>query len=68
MLLPWLLFSGLACQRLRVPQDELVVLIEQPPKNIDPRYTTTSYDHKLSYLAYARMVSVDDDTLEPRLE
>lgn len=68
VLLPWLLFSGLACQRLRVPQDELVVLIEQPPKNIDPRYTTTSYDHKLSYLAYARMVSVDDDTLEPRLE
>jgi peptide/nickel transport system substrate-binding protein len=51
-----------------VPSDELVVLIEQPPKNIDPRYRTTSYDLKLSFLCYARLVSVDDDTLEPKLE
>lgn len=56
------------CTRQRVPQDELVVLIEQPPKNIDPRYTTTSYDFKLSYLCFARMVSVDNDTLRPQLE
>lgn len=44
------------------------MLIEQPPKNIDPRYTTTSYDFKLAYLVYARMVSVDTDTLRPRME
>jgi peptide/nickel transport system substrate-binding protein len=56
------------CTRQRVPQDELVVLIEQPPKNIDPRYTTTSYDFKLAYLCYARMVTVDNDTLRPQLE
>ena len=56
------------CQRQRVPDDELVVLIEQPPKNIDPRYTTTSYDLKLGFLCYARLVSVDDDTLVPKLE
>ncbi len=56
------------CQRQRVPSDELVVLIEQPPKNIDPRYTTTSYDLKLGFLCYARLISVDDDTLVPRME
>lgn len=51
-----------------MPIDELVVLIEQPPKNIDPRYATTSYDLKLEFLCYARLVSVDDDTLEPKLD
>jgi peptide/nickel transport system substrate-binding protein len=59
---------AVGCARPRVPSDELVVLIEQPPKNIDPRYRTTSYDLKLSFLCYARLVSVDDDTLEPHLD
>ncbi len=59
---------GSGCQRQRVPSDELVVLIEQPPKNIDPRYATTSYDLKLAFLCYARLVSVDDDSLTPKLE
>lgn len=45
-----------------------MVLIEQPPRNIDPRYATTSYDFKLAYLSYARLVSVDDDALRPKLE
>lgn len=63
------LVCGLAgCQRQRVPSDELVVLIEQPPKNLDPRYASTSYDLKLEFLCYARLVSVDDDTLEPKLD
>ncbi|MCS6912412.1 MAG: ABC transporter substrate-binding protein [Myxococcales bacterium] len=57
-----------ACQRQPLPADELVVLIEQPPRNIDPRYTLTSYDFKLSYLCFARLVSVDDPHLEPHLE
>ncbi len=61
-----LLLGG--CMRQRVPQDELVVLIEQPPRNIDPRYTTTSIDFKLTYLAYARMVDVETETLEPRFD
>ena len=51
-----------------MPRDELVVLIEQPPKNLDPRYAATSYDLKLGFLCYARLVSVDGDTLEPRLD
>jgi peptide/nickel transport system substrate-binding protein len=49
-----------------VPPDELVVLIESPPRNIDPRYTTTSIDYKLAFLAYARLIDVDTDNLEPR--
>jgi peptide/nickel transport system substrate-binding protein len=51
-----------------VPPDELVVLIENPPRNIDPRYTTTSIDYKLAFLAYARLVDVDTETLEPRFD
>ncbi len=54
------------CQRHRVPADELVVLIEQPPRSIDPRSTATSYDLKLSSLAYGRLISVDDPELSPR--
>ncbi len=42
------------------------MLIESPPRNIDPRYTTTSIDYKLAFLAYARLIDVDTDTLEPR--
>jgi len=68
----WLSVLGLfllsACVRQRVPTEELVVLIEQPPRNIDPRYTTTSIDFKLTYLAYARMVDVESETLEPRMD
>ncbi len=56
------------CRRQQIPRDELVVLIEQPPRNIDPRYATTSYDFKLAYLCFARLVSVDDDSLRPRFE
>lgn len=56
------------CVRQRVPPEELVVLIESPPRNIDPRYTTTSIDYKLTYLCYARLVDVDTDSLEPRFD
>jgi peptide/nickel transport system substrate-binding protein len=51
-----------------VPSDELVVLIENPPRNIDPRYTTTSIDYKMAFLVYARLVDVDTETLEPRFD
>ncbi len=70
-LLLWsLILLGLptGCRRQQIPKDELVVLIEQPPRNIDPRYATTSYDFKLAYLCFARLVSVDDDSLRPRFE
>lgn len=60
---------GLAgCRRQSVPQDELVVLIEQLPRNVDPRFATTSYDFKLTYLCFARLVTVDDDALRPTME
>lgn len=68
LLLTTVLLSLSGCRRQRVPTEELVVLIEQPPRNIDPRYATTSYDFKLAYLSYARLVSVDDDSLTPKLE
>jgi peptide/nickel transport system substrate-binding protein len=58
----------LACQRQQVPKDELVVLIEAPPKSIDPRYTTVSYDFKLSFLCFARLISIDHPRLEPRFD
>jgi peptide/nickel transport system substrate-binding protein len=67
-LLLGLLALGGGCARQRVPNDELVVLIENPPRNIDPRYTTTSIDFKLTYLAYARMVDVENETMEPRYD
>lgn len=67
-LLSVVLLSLAGCRRQRVPMEELVLLIEQPPRNIDPRYATTSYDFKLAYLSYARLVSVDDDALRPKLE
>ncbi|HND09511.1 MAG TPA: ABC transporter substrate-binding protein [Pseudomonadota bacterium] len=63
-----ILLVSTGCRRQQIPADELVVLIEQPPRNIDPRYATTSYDYKLAYLSYARLVSVDDDSLRPKLE
>ena len=62
-----MIFDG-GCVRQRVPLDELVVLIENPPRNIDPRYTTTSIDYKLAFLTYARLIDVDTDTLEPRFD
>ena len=68
---PFFVFLALlsaGCTRQRVPDEELVVLIEQPPRNIDPRYTTTSIDFKLTYLAYARMVDVENETMEPRYD
>lgn len=72
-ILPLLALGGLGilgagCARQRVSPDELVVLIESPPRNIDPRYTTTSIDYKLAFLAYARLIDVDTDTLEPRFD
>jgi len=56
------------CVRQRVPPEELVVLIESPPRNIDPRYTTTSIDYKLTYLSFARLIDVDTQSLEPRFD
>lgn len=45
-----------------------MVLIEQPPISIDPRYCIGGYDFKVSRLVYAPLVSVDNDRLEPQME
>jgi peptide/nickel transport system substrate-binding protein len=46
----------------------LVVLTETAPVSIDPRFVSGAYDFKLSRLVYAPLVSVDNDTLEPKME
>jgi peptide/nickel transport system substrate-binding protein len=58
----------LGCGSGRVPDDELVVLIEQPPQSIDPRWCISGYDFKVSRLVYAPLISVDNDRLEPQFE
>jgi peptide/nickel transport system substrate-binding protein len=45
-----------------------VVLIEQPPNSIDPRWCISGYDFKVSRLVYAPLVSVDNARLEPQFE
>ncbi|MFI5290393.1 MAG: ABC transporter substrate-binding protein, partial [Polyangia bacterium] len=57
-----------SCRPHRVPKDELVVLIESPPHSPDPRYALSAYDFKLGRLLYAPLVSVDDLTVEPKME
>lgn len=52
----------------RTPDDTLVMVIETAMTTADPRYATTVYDRKLSYFVAPGLVSVDSDTLEPRLE
>ena len=51
-----------------MPDDELVVLIEQPPVSIDPRWCIGGYDFKVSRMVYAPLVSTDNDKLEPQME
>ena len=59
-----------ACERQthRTPDDTLVMVIEAVMTTADPRFATTVLDRKLSYLVAPGLVSVDSDTLEPRLE
>jgi peptide/nickel transport system substrate-binding protein len=66
--LPVLACLATACAAGRVPDDELVVLIETPPVSIDPRYAMNSYDYKVGRLVYAPLVSTDSPTLEPKME
>jgi peptide/nickel transport system substrate-binding protein len=56
------------CAAGRVPSDELVVLIAQPPASIDPRYCVQASDFTVSRLVYAPLDSVDTQTLEPKME
>jgi peptide/nickel transport system substrate-binding protein len=60
--------NGGGCQGRRVPADELVVLTEAAAQSLDPRYLVGAYDFKLSRLAFAPLVSVDDERVEPKME
>jgi peptide/nickel transport system substrate-binding protein len=66
--LPLLLLAVASCHVGRVPDDELVVLIETPPVSIDPRYCIGGYDFKVSRMVYAPLVSTDTPNLEPKME
>ena len=61
-------FASGGCGVGRPARDELVVLTEAPPASIDPRFAVGAYDFKLSRLCYAPLVSVDDATVEPKME
>jgi peptide/nickel transport system substrate-binding protein len=57
-----------SCAAQKRAADEIVVLVEQPASNPDPRFAVSAYDFKLSYLAYAPLVSVDNQKTEPQME
>jgi len=57
-----------ACKAPRPAPDELVVLIETMPGDIDPRLAITGYGAKLARLVAAPLVSCDNDRLEPRAD
>ncbi|HEY2743218.1 MAG TPA: ABC transporter substrate-binding protein [Polyangia bacterium] len=66
--LPVLALIAAGCGAGRVPDDELVVLLEQPPVSIDPRYCLQASDFKVSRMVYAPLVSTDTQTLEAKME
>ncbi|MGZ3405242.1 MAG: ABC transporter substrate-binding protein [Polyangia bacterium] len=66
--LPLLALVFVACGAGRVPDDELVVLIEQPPVSIDPRFCVQASDFKVSRMVYAPLVSTDTQSTELKFE
>ncbi|HIN85376.1 MAG TPA: hypothetical protein EYN06_02765, partial [Myxococcales bacterium] len=48
--------------------DRLVVVIEDPPRNLDPRFTTDATSMRVSRLIFSSLVSVDNPTLRARAE
>lgn len=63
-----LLLGGACGGTYRPPKDELVVLIESPPRTSDPRFAVDAYDFKLGKLQFAALVAVEDETLLPKLD
>lgn len=63
-----LCLAGASCSTGRVPDDELVVLIPEPPGTLDPRFAVSAWDFKLTKLVYAPLVSVDTPAIETKLE
>jgi len=50
------------------PDDMLVVVTEGRIRDLDPRFALTNYDNKLSRLVTPGLMSIDQASMEPRLE
>jgi len=55
------------CRRVDGTPDELVLLNEAPIQRVDPRFTTGSWDLKISRLVAPGLVSVDNPEAAPRM-
>ena len=63
-----IVFFGFSCQQRGTSDDMVVFVVEQKIRDIDPRFSLTSYDVKLSRLIAPGLTSVDTKNSEPRLE
>jgi peptide/nickel transport system substrate-binding protein len=61
------LWAGCSGRARRTPDDTIVVLVEARFTSIDPRYTNSADDVKLSRLVAPGLTSVETETLEPKL-
>jgi peptide/nickel transport system substrate-binding protein len=52
----------------RTPDDTLVMAIESPVLNADPRYTISNYDATVSRLVAPGLFAMDTPTMEPRFD
>src|SRR5262245_43206464 len=52
----------------RTPDDALVYVLELQVRELDPRYTMTNHEVKISRLVATALVSVDQPSLQPKLE
>ncbi|HUS68103.1 MAG TPA: ABC transporter substrate-binding protein [Kofleriaceae bacterium] len=51
----------------RTPDDTIVLLLESRLSSLDPRFTDTNHDTKLSRIVVPGLTVIDDETMEPRL-
>ncbi len=51
-----------------LPNDRVVVLLDSPPRTVDPRFTIDSTSMKVSRMIFSALTTVDNDALEPRME
>jgi peptide/nickel transport system substrate-binding protein len=59
--------TACSANRRRTPDDTVVMLIESSVATVDPRYTTTNYETKLSRLVAPGLTTVDTANGEPEL-
>ncbi len=63
-------FCAAACagRTRRTPDDAIVMVSEGPIRDVDPRFSLSSYNTKVSRLVAPGLTSVDQMSLEPKLE